>query len=160
MRRTVFLATALAAVAIGARPLAAADQPADDVQKIERTLPFQEAEQKISVKAGEVTIDSVRIRHWPDHEDFLKGDKDLNDKHTVWVEFTYSNRNLENDYKCHYVVVVPGKEKNSVYGQDDRIATLSKGKVGDTNKVSIKMRTHEYKLAKSMKITFEVWKKR
>ena len=36
---------------------------------------------------------------------------------------------------------------------------LSKGKVDDTNKVSLKMRTHQYKLAKTMKVTFEIWKK-
>jgi hypothetical protein len=149
----------LAGLVCLSRP-AAAEKPADDVQTIEKTVQFTEAEQKLSVKVGDVTIDSVRIRNWPDHEDFIKGEKDLNDKHSVYVEFTYSNKNLDNDYKCRYVVRVPGKEKDSLYAQDDRIATLSKGKIGDTNKVQIKMRTHEYKLAKTMKVSFEIWRKR
>ena len=32
-------------------------------------------------------------------------------------------------------------------------------KIGDTNKISFKMRTNEFKTAKRMKISFEIWRK-
>jgi hypothetical protein len=131
-----------------------------EAQKFERSYAFTgDKETKVGVKVGDCTIDSFRIRNWPDPDDFRKGDKNLNDTKTMWIEFTYSNRDLDGDYKCHYDVVIPGGKEGKPFAQDARTATLNKGKIGDTNKMSVKMRTHEYKLAKTIKITFELWKK-
>jgi len=113
----------------------------------------------VGVKIGDVLIGSFRIRHWPDPNDLAKGEKDLNDKHSVDVEFTYANRDLQNDYKCRYTIEIPGGADGLPYALVDETRTLNKGKVDDTNRVSLKMRTHQYKLAKTMKVTFEIWKK-
>ena len=127
-------------------------------QKFEKTLPFAgDKDIKIGIKYGDVTIDSVRVRHWPDAENLAKGEKDLNDTHTVWLDFTYSNRDADHDYKCAYTALVPGPD--GPWAQNDRTATLDKGKIGDTNKLSLKMKTHRYKTAKSFKVSFEIWRK-
>lgn len=110
---------------------------------------------KVGIKLGEATIESVRIRNWPDSEEFEKGEKDLNDKHTLVFDFTYSNRNEDRDYKCLYKVTITGP--NGVAGENDRKATLDKGKIGDTNKVMVKLKTHLIKKIKSFKVSFEIW---
>ena len=112
---------------------------------------------KIGIKVGDVTIESFRVRHWPDADDLAKGEKDLNDTHTVWLDFTYSNRDADHDYKCVYAASVPGPD--GPWAQSDRTATLDKGKIDDTNKLSLKMKTHRYKAAKTIKISFEIWRK-
>lgn len=127
--------------------------------KIVRSFPFTDKETKVGIKSGDVVIGSFQIRHWPDPDDMAKGEKDLNDRHSVDVEFTYANRDLQNDYKCRYTIEIPGGPDGKPYALADDTRTLNKGKVDDTNKVSLKMRTHQYKLAKTMKITFEIWKK-
>ena len=52
------------------------------------------------------------------------------------------------------LVKVPGPDAHA-----ERTATLDKGKVGDTNKLMLKMRTNDYKTAKTMKLSLEVWPK-
>lgn len=151
-RRTV-IAAAIAALVFAALPSRAEDG------KIVRSFPFSDKETKVGVKSGDALIASFRIRHWPDPDDMAKGEKDLNNRHSVDVEFTYANRDLENDYKCRYTIEIPGGEDGRPYALAEQTRTLSKGKVDDTNKVSLKMRTHQYKLARTMKVTFEIWKK-
>ncbi|HEX2800157.1 MAG TPA: hypothetical protein VHQ44_10865, partial [Thermoanaerobaculia bacterium] len=52
--------------------------------KFEHSYPFVgDKDIKVGIKVGDVTIDSFRIRHWPDSDDFRKAEKDLNDKHTM-----------------------------------------------------------------------------
>jgi len=150
--RTLLIAAAAALV------FAAALSRAEN-EKIVRSFPFSDKETKVGVKIGDVLIGSFRIRHWPDPNDLAKGEKDLNDKHSVDVEFTYANRDLQNDYKCRYTIEIPGGADGLPYALVDETRTLNKGKVDDTNRVSLKMRTHQYKLAKTMKVTFEIWKK-
>jgi hypothetical protein len=147
------IAAAVAALVFVTLPCRAQDG------KIARTFPFSDKETKVGIKSGDVLIGSFRIRHWPDPDNMAKGEKDLNDKHSVDVEFAYANRDLQNDYKCRYTIEIPGGEDGMPYALADQTRTLSKGKVDDTNKVSLKMRTHQYKLAKTMKVTFEIWKK-
>ncbi len=126
--------------------------------KFERSFPLVgDKDIKVGIKYGDVTIQSFRIRHWPDTEDMYKGEKDLTDSHTVYVDVTYTNRDPEHDYKCAYVVSVPGPD--GPWGQNDRTATLDKGKIEDTNKISLKMKTHRFKAAKTIKISFEIWRK-
>jgi len=138
--------------------LASASLLAGETKKFEKTLSWKEDTPKLDIKVDKnLTIESVRVRHWPDSDDYDKAQKDLNDKHTVFVEFTYSNRDLEKDYKCRYDVTVDGPD--GMLGHDDRNATLDKGKVGDTNKMMLKMRTNDFKKAKGMKVVFEVSRK-
>lgn len=147
------MAAAVAALVFTALPSRAEEG------KLVRSFPFSDKETKVGVKNGDALIGSFRIRHWPDPDNMAKGEKDLNDKHSVDVEFTYANRDLENDYKCRYTIEIPGGEDGKPYALSDQTRTLHKGKVDDTNKVSLKMKTHQYKLAKTMKVTFEIWKK-
>ena len=129
-------------------------------QKFERSFPFTgDMDVKVGFKVGDVTIDSFRVRHWPDSDDFQKAQKDPSDKHTMVVEFRYSNRDQDKDYKCKYVVTIPGGKDGKPLGENDRTATLDKGKIDDTNSMFVKMYTNDYKTARTIKISFEVWKK-
>ncbi|HEX7528383.1 MAG TPA: hypothetical protein VF425_04685, partial [Thermoanaerobaculia bacterium] len=92
------IAAAVAALVFTALPSRAEDG------KIVRSFPFSDKETKVGVKNGDALIGSFRIRHWPDPENMARGEKDLNDRHSVDVEFTYANRDLENDYKCRYTI--------------------------------------------------------
>ena len=75
------------------------------------------------------------------------------------VEFRYSNRDRDKDYKCKYVVTIPGGKGGKPFGENDRTATLDKGKIDDTNSMFVKMFTNDYKVAKTIKISFEISKK-
>ena len=151
--RAHLLSASLLALLLSA-PLAA-----DAHKTVEKSFPFVgDKDIKIGIKHGDVTIESVRIRNWPDGEDFEKGEKDLNDTHTMVVEFTYSNRDDSHDYKCKYVVTIPGPDGKNL-GENDRTATLDKGKIENTNKMFLKMKTRHYKTVKSFKISFDIWKK-
>jgi hypothetical protein len=152
-RRPLALAAALAAVL--------ASPPAfGEGQKFERSFPFTgDKDVKVGIKVGDVTIESFRIRHWPDSDDFQKAQKDPSDTHTMVVEFRYSNRDQDKDYKCKYVVTIPAGKDGKPLGENDRTATLDKGKIDDTNSMFVKMVTNDYKTARTIKISFEVWKK-
>lgn len=129
-------------------------------EKFERSYPFVgDKDIKVGIKVGDVTIDSFRIRHWPDSDDFGKAEKDLKDTHTMVVEFRYSNRDRDRDYKCKYLVTIPGGKDGKPFGENDRTATLDKGKIDDTNTMFLKMYTNDYKVAKTIKISFEIQKK-
>jgi hypothetical protein len=129
-------------------------------EKSEHSYPFEgDKDIKVGIKVGDVTIESFRIRHWPDADDFQKAAKDLNDTHTMNVEFRYSNRDTNHDYKCKYVATIPGGKDGKPFGENDRTATLDKGKIDDTNMLLVKMKTNDYKVAKTIKISFEISKK-
>jgi hypothetical protein len=151
----VIAALALLAPCLGSGPLGAGE-----AQKFEKSYAFQgDKDIKVGIKVGDCTIDYFKIRNWPDPDDFRKAEKDLNDRHTMEIEFHYSNRDLDNDYKCHYTVTIPGGKDGKPFGEDSRTATLDKGKVDDTNRMSLKIRTNEYRQAKTIKVSFEIWKK-
>ena len=129
-------------------------------EKFDKSYPFEgDKDIKVGIKVGDVTIESFRIRHWPDSDDFQKAAKDLNDTHTMVVEFRYSNRDSDHDYKCKYVATIPGGKDGKPFGENDRTATLDKGKIDDTNTFFVKMKTNDYKVAKTIRISFEIWKK-
>ncbi|MFI5180197.1 MAG: hypothetical protein ACHQPI_02270 [Thermoanaerobaculia bacterium] len=160
MKKAALLGCVLLLVGLGlsSGPASAASGAATKFEKSFALVP--DKEQKVSgVKVGEATIDSVNIVEWPDPDDFAKGDKDLNHTNSMKIVFTYTNRDLENDYKCKYTVTITDPKGSAVWGQADTTGTLDKGKVGDTNHLSVKLRTHQYKLAKTLKVTFEIWKK-
>ena len=160
MSRLRFVAT-VAAFSFAAALFAAGPALGEGgTQKFERSFPFEgDTDIKVGLKVGDVTIDSLRIRHWPDADDFHKAEKDLNDKHTMVVEFRYSNRDRDHDYKCKYVATIPGGKDAKPFGENDRTATLDKGKIDDTNSFFVKMYTNDYKVAKTIKVSFEIWKK-
>ena len=122
-----------------------------------RAHPFgPDRESKVGVRQGPVSIDSVRIRNWPDADDFEDAEKDRNETHTMVVEFTYSNRDERRDWKCRYTVTIEGKD-GGVWAENDRTASLDAGKIGDTNKMFVKMKTRYYKQVRSFKVKYEIW---
>ena len=152
MKRLRF--AALAAVLVLSSPSRA------ETSKFEKSYPLTgDKDIKVGIKVGDVTIESFRIRHWPDSDDFHKAEKDLHDTHTMVVEFRYSNRDRDKDYKCKYVVTIPGGKDGRPLGDNDRTATLDKGKLDDSNSMFVKMYTNDYKVAKTIKVSFEIWKK-
>jgi hypothetical protein len=143
----------LFAVAALALPLSGGES-----QKFDRSVPFSPSkEHSLNVKVGPVTIESVSISHWPDPDDFRKGEHDLNDKHGCRIAFRYTNRDLDKDWKVHYTVTVTGGGKD--YALEQKTETLNKGKVNDDHSFGMRLRTHEYKLAKTLKVEMEVWRK-
>ena len=155
MKRAAFFGSLFFVVAAAASFVLAAEK---DVQKFERTFPFDEKVHKLGIKAGDVTIESVEIKNWPDAEDYAKAGKDPNDTKTMWVVFTYTNRSA-GDYKCKYAVTVPDPKGGKAFAEDDATRTLDKGKIDDTNKMFVKMKTNDYKVAKTIKISLEIWRK-
>lgn len=143
----LFLAPALLAASPG------------DRRSYERTYPFgEDRESRVGIRQGPVSIDSVRIRNWPDGDDFDDAERDRNETHTMVVEFEYSNRDEARDWKCLYVVTIEGKD-GAVWAENDRTATLDAGKIGDTNKMFLKMKTRYYKQVRSIKVRYEIWRK-
>ena len=123
----------------------------------EKTHPFgPDRESKVGIRQGPVTIESVRIRNWPDADDFADAEKDLGETNTMVVEFEYSNRDEARDWKCRYTVTIEGKD-GSVWAQNDRTASLDAGKVHDTNKMFVKMKTRYYRQVRSFKVRYELW---
>jgi len=124
----------------------------------EKTHPFgPDRESKVGIQQGPVTIESVRIRNWPDADDFADAERDLGETHTMVVEFEYSNRDEVRDWKCRYTVTIRGKD-GSVWAENDRTANLDAGKMGDTNKMFVKMKTRYFKQARSFKVEYEIWR--
>jgi hypothetical protein len=124
----------------------------------ERTHPFgADRESKVGIRQGPVSIDSVRIRNWPDADDFADAERDRNETTTMVVEFEYSNRDEARDWRCRYTVTIPGKD-GSVWAENDRTATLDAGKVGDTNKMFVKMKTRYFRQVRSFKVKYEIWR--
>ena len=158
MKRILAVVSLFAVVLVfgAAAPAVAAGKK--DVQKFERTLSFKPESQKLDLTVGDVTFESVEIKNWPDAEDFAKGEKNPNDTKTMWVVFTYTNKGDRN-YKCIYAVTVLDPAGGKPLAVDDADRTLDKGKVDDTNRFGMKMKTVLYKSAKTFKVNFTVWKK-
>ena len=155
MKRT---ALACLAVALLFAPSPALSEPGDR-KTYTKTHPFgPDRESKVGIRQGPVTIESVSIRNWPDADDFADAERDLNETHTMVVEFEYSNRDEARDWKCLYVVTINGKD-GAVWAENDRTATLDAGKIGDTNKMFVKMKTRYYKQVRSLKVRYEIWRK-
>ena len=151
--------TAVATLLLGllAAPAAVAAEPVDRKTYV-KTHPFgPDRESKVGIRQGPVSIDSVRIRNWPDADDFADAEKDLGEAHTMVIEFDYSNRDEVRDWKCRYTVTIRGKD-GSLWAENDRTATLDSGKIGDTNKMFLKMKTRYYKQVRSFKVEYEIWR--
>ncbi len=107
-----------------------------------------------------VSVDYFRILNWPDERQQAKAARDLNDKNTLWFQFVYSNRDEDHNYKCLYVVSILGDDDRAKpLATDDRTATLDKGKVEDTNKVGVRLKTSLLLTPKRVLIRLEIWKK-
>ena len=151
-----FVLTCLAATFLLA-PSRAGAEPGDQ-KSYAKTHSFgADRESKVGIRQGPVTIESVRIRNWPDADDFADAEKDLGETHTMVLEFEYSNRDEVRDWKCRYTVTIKGKD-GSVWAENDRTATLDSGKIHDTNKMFVKMKTRYFKQVRSFSVKYEIWR--
>ncbi len=125
-------------------------------RRFDRGFAFNARSHAVGVRTGPVTIESFVIRRWPDPDDFRKGERDLNDTHTCKIEFRYSNRDMDEDWKVRYVIEVKGR--GMTFARVESTETLDKGKVGDRHDFGIKLRTHEYRRAETMDVNFEIWR--
>lgn len=152
------LACLVAALLLAPAASAASAGGAAERRTYEKTHPFgPDRESKVGIQQGPVTIESVRIRNWPDADDFADAERDLGETHTMVVEFEYSNRDEARDWKCRYTVTIEGKD-GSVWAENDRTATLDSGKIHDTNKMFVKMKTRYYKQVRSFGVKYEIWR--
>jgi len=153
-RAALALATLFVLVILSA---AAAADPGER-KSYTKTFPFGPGkESKVGIRQGPVTIESVRIRNWPDADDFADAENDAGETHTMVVEFEYSNRDEARDWKCRYTVTITGKD-GSTWAENDRTANLDAGKINDTNKMFVKMKTRRYKEARSFKVEYVIWR--
>lgn len=154
MKQTVL--ACLAAFLLLASPAPGAES--GDRKTYTKTHAFgPDSESKVGIRQGPVTIESVRIRNWPDADDFADAERDLGETNTMVVEFEYSNRDEVRDWKCRYTVRITGKD-GSVWAENDRTATLDSGKIHDTNKMFVKMKTRYYRQVRSFRVTYEIWR--
>lgn len=153
----VSLLAVLVLTAGTARPALAAEPK--DVQKFEKTFPFDEnVLHPIGITVGDATIESVKVRNWPDAEDYKKAEKNPNDTKSMYVVFTYSNKGPIT-YKCKFTVTVLDPAGGAPWAMDDAKRDLDKNKASDTDSFFVKMKTRLYKQAKTFKVNFEIWKK-
>ncbi len=143
--------------AVAATRSALAAEP-KDVQKFEKTFPFDENVHKIGITVGDVTIESVHVKNWPDAEDYQKAQKNPNDTKSMFVVFAYSNKGPIT-YKCKFTVAVLDPAGGAPWAVDDAKRDLDKNKLSDTDSFFVKMKTNLYKQAKTFKVNFEIWKK-
>ena len=149
---------ALCATAVALLTLFALPASAGEGKTVTKTFPFVgDRDVRVGVRAGSASIDSFRVRNWPDDEELDKGDHDHGDSTTMVVEFTYTNRDDDHDYNCQYVVRIlgPGGEE---WAENDRTASLDKGKYEDTNRMFVKMKTYRFRRAKKIEISFRIWR--
>ncbi len=160
MRKAVLFGSLFAGLFLAAgaaRPALAAEPK--DVQKFEKTFPFDEnVTHPIGITVGDATIESVKVRNWPDAEDYRKAQKNPNDTKSMYVVFTYSNKGPIT-YKCKFTVTVLDPAGGAPFAVDDSKKDLDKNKASDTDSFFVKMKTNLYKQAKTFKVNFEIWKK-
>lgn len=154
MKRTL-LAGLVAALVL---PAFSSADPIERKSYVRKHAFGRNAESKVGIRQGPVSIDAVRIRNWPDADDFADAEKDLNETHVMVVEFEYGNRDEVRDWKCRYTVTIQGKD-GAVWAENDRTATLDAGKIGDTNKMFVRMKTRYYKQVRSFQVKYEIWRK-
>lgn len=153
-RAALALATLFVLVVLS--PAAAADP--GERKSYTKTFPFGPGkESKVGIRQGPVTIESVSIRNWPDADDFADAENDAGETHTMVLEFEYSNRDEARDWKCRYSITVPGKD-GGLWAENDRTATLDAGKIHDTNKMFVRMKTRDYRRVRSFKVRYELWR--
>ncbi len=115
----------------------------------------QNVEAPVGIRHGPITIESVKVKSWPDAGDFRKAETDPDDTKKIAFEFRYSSNDRQRDWKCKYTISVEGKD-GVVYGVNDRTATLDKGRLHDTNGLSVRVKTRALGTVKAFKATYEL----
>ena len=146
MKKLLIAAAALAAAAA----LGAAET--------EKTIPMPRREQVVSINfaADKAKIATLEIQHYPDSDDVEKAKtKDLNDKHLTFWHFTVENRDEHRKAKMRIAVEVIGKD-GTVVGKGDKSDTVDAGKLDDSIRVWVRMRTLDIVSARSAKLHLSI----
>ena len=129
-------------------------EPASSVNpaaRLERVVPFRTKESvPVGIEDRFITIESVEVTSWPKPDEVRKAESKPDETTSLTVKFTYMNRD-DNDWKCIYRVSVlddGGREIGS--GVQER--TLNGTEAGDTNRVSVKMRTLDFPKAVKLRV--------
>jgi len=119
--------------------------------RLERVVPFRTKESvPVGIDDRFITIESVEVTAWPKPDEVRKAAGKPGETTKLTVKFTYTNRD-DDDWKCIYRVQVlddQGKELGS--GVQER--TLSGTEAGDTNRVSVEMRTVDFPKAAKLRV--------
>ncbi|MBI5441108.1 MAG: protein kinase [Deltaproteobacteria bacterium] len=111
--------------------------------RLERVIPFRTKESiPVGIEDRFITVESVEVTGWPKPDDVLKAEQKPDATTSLTLKFTYANRD-DDDWKCSYRVSLlddGGREIGS--GVQDR--TMNGTEAGDTNRVSVKLRTIDF----------------
>jgi len=117
----------------------------------ERVVPFRTKESiPVGIEDRFITIESFEVTSWPKPDEVRKAERKPDDTTSLTVKFTYVNRD-DDDWKCTYRVTLlddGGREIGS--GVQER--TLNGKEAGDTNRVSVKMRTIDFPRAVKLRV--------
>lgn len=125
---------------------------ANQDSRLARTVPFRTKEAiPLGIMARVITIVSVEVTAWPSPEAIKKAEGLPGDTSSLTVKFTYSNQG-NSEWKCTYHVAVLD-DKGVEIGQGEREASLNKAEKSDTNRVSVKVRTHDFPRAAKLRVS-------
>ena len=123
----------------------------NSASRLERVVPFRTKESvPVGIEDRFITIESVEVTGWPKPDEVRKAESTPGNTTSLALKFTYANRD-DDDWKCTYRVQVlddQGKEIGS--GVQER--TLNGTEAGDTNRVSVKMRTLDFPKATRLRV--------
>ncbi|MBK9965340.1 MAG: serine/threonine protein kinase [Holophagales bacterium] len=117
--------------------------PANPASRLERVVPFRTGESvPVGIEDRFITIESVEVTGWPKPDEVRKAEGKPGDTTSLTVKFTYMNRD-DNDWKCTYRVSLLDDGGHEI-GSGVQERTLNGTEAGDTNRVSIKMKTLDF----------------
>jgi serine/threonine-protein kinase len=142
---------------VPAPPTAEPQRPAEPASsanpaaRLERVVPFRTKESvPVGIEDRFITIESVEVTGWPKPDEVRKAESKPGDTTSLALKFTYSNRD-DDDWKCIYrVQVLDDQGKEIGLGVQDR--TLNGTEAGDTNRVSVKMKTLDFPRAAKIRV--------
>lgn len=119
--------------------------------KLERVVPFRTNESvPVGIEDRFITIEAVEVTGWPKPDEVRKAEGKPGETTKLTVKFTYANRD-DDDWKCIYRVQVLD-EKGSEIGSGVQERTLNGTEAGDTNRVSVEMKTLDFPRAARLRV--------
>jgi hypothetical protein len=114
-------------------------------------VPFRTKESvPVGIEDRFITIESVEVTSWPKPDEVQKAESKPGDTTSLTLKFTYANRD-DDDWKCIYrVQVLDDQGKEIGLGVQER--TLNGTEAGDTNRVSVKMKTLDFPRAAKLRV--------
>ncbi len=119
--------------------------------RLERVVPFRTKDSiPVGIEDRFITIESVEVTSWPKPDEVGKAEGKPGETTNLTLKFTYANRD-DDDWKCIYRVAVLDDDGREI-GSGVQERTLNGTEAGDTNRVSVKMRTVDFPKAAKLRI--------